>query len=202
MRITGGTHRSRRLKAPPGLKTRPTTDRVREAMFGILTSADAIRDAHVLDLYAGTGALGLEALSRGAAGATFVESSRSALAALRANVAALDFEDRAEVLAMEVSRAIPRVAGARCFTLVLADPPYARVEMGSAARDLERLVRAEATVAGALVVLEQSSRTHPLAIDGLILQEVRHYGDTTLAFYKTAILGIPRGRVRSGPPFE
>jgi 16S rRNA (guanine966-N2)-methyltransferase len=202
MRITGGTHRSRLLKAPPGRKTRPTTDRVREAMFGILTAADAVRDARVLDLYAGTGALGLEALSRGAARATFVESSRSALAALRANVAALDFEDRAEVLPMEVSRAIPRVAGAGCFTLVLADPPYDRVEAGSAARELEQLACSEVAVAGALVVLEQSSRTRSLAIDGLIFQEARHYGDTTLAFYKTAILGTPRSRVGAGPPFE
>jgi 16S rRNA (guanine966-N2)-methyltransferase len=177
-------------------------------MFGILASADALRDARVIDLYAGTGALGLEALSRGAASATFVESSRSALAALRANLAALGYgygygcEDRAEVLAMEVSRAIPRLAGAESFTLVMADPPYARVETGFAPRELGRLVRSEATSAGALVVLEHSSRTRPPAIDGLILQEARHYGDTTLAFYKTAILGTPRSQVRAGTPFE
>ena len=83
MRITGGIHRSRRLVAPGGSGTRPTADRVREALFSILSARSALSGAAVLDLYAGTGALGLEALSRGAREAVFVESERAALAALR-----------------------------------------------------------------------------------------------------------------------
>jgi 16S rRNA (guanine966-N2)-methyltransferase len=175
---------------------------VREALFGILASADVVQDARVLDLYAGTGALGLEALSRGAAHVTFVESSHAALAALRANLAALDLGDRAEVVGAKVGRAVPRLARMGPFALVLADPPYSSVETGVAVGELAQLVQAAATVEGALVVLEQSSRTKPFAIEGLILQDARQYGDTTLAFYKTGILGAPRGHARAGPPFE
>src|SRR6202042_1567446 len=85
MRITGGVHRSRVLRAPQGTTTRPTSDRVREALFAILASAGAVEGARVLDLYAGSGALGLEALSRGASSATLVESERAAIAVVRAN---------------------------------------------------------------------------------------------------------------------
>src|ERR1700734_537317 len=102
MRITGGTHRSRAIRAPRGQATRPTSDRVREALFGILESAGGVRGGRVLALYAGTGALALEALSRGAARAVLVESSREALAAVRGNVASLDLADVARVLAADV----------------------------------------------------------------------------------------------------
>src|ERR1700680_1652370 len=98
MRITGGIHRSRSLRAPRGERTRPTSDRVREALFGILTARRSLAGLEILDLYAGTGALALEALSRGAGRATLVESSREALAAIRANVAALGVQDRVRVI--------------------------------------------------------------------------------------------------------
>lgn len=113
MRITGGTFRSRAIRAPRGSATRPTSDRVREALFGILTSAgvlDGSPPPRVLDLYAGTGALGLEALSRGAAEATFVESGREALAVLRENIAALGVEGRTHVVAADVGAAAARAA--------------------------------------------------------------------------------------------
>src|SRR6202046_4143909 len=102
MRITGGSLRSRAIRAPRGHSTRPTSDRVRESLFGILESAGVVRGARVLDLYAGTGALALEALSRGAARAVLVESSREALVAVRGNVASLDLAGVARILAADV----------------------------------------------------------------------------------------------------
>src|SRR5215213_10048548 len=107
MRIVAGRHKGRRLRAPAGAGTRPTADRVREALFSILGSIDGLR---VLDLYAGSGALGLEALSRGAASATFVESARPALAAIRANLDAVGEE--ADVVASDAIKWL-RAAGGR-----------------------------------------------------------------------------------------
>ena len=189
MRITGGTLRSRALKAPKGQATRPTTDRVREALFGILASAGVIEGARVLDLYAGTGALALEALSRGAASAVLVESARDALTALRANVAALGLEDRARVVAGDVAKAIRRLPDAGPFDLVFADPPWAMVDEGHSAVVLSSLARSAGIATDGRVVLEHSSRTPPFDVDGLVRLETRKYGDTALTFYKPAILG-------------
>jgi 16S rRNA (guanine966-N2)-methyltransferase len=120
--VVAGSLRGRRLQAPVGAGTRPTSDRVREAMFNALASLDAVADAVVLDLFAGSGALGIEALSRGAAHCTFVESARPALAALRANLDALGLDGRATVASMDVDRFL---ASSPSAGLVLADPPYA-----------------------------------------------------------------------------
>jgi 16S rRNA (guanine966-N2)-methyltransferase len=192
MRITGGTLRSRALKAPKGQATRPTTDRVREALFGILGSAGVIEGARVLDLYAGTGALALEALSRGAATAVLVESARDALTALRANVAALGLEDRARVVAGDVAKAIHRLPDAGPFDLVFADPPWAMVDEGHPAAVLSSLARGAGIATDGRVVLEHSTRTAPFDVDGLVRLETRKYGDTALTFYKPAILGALR----------
>jgi 16S rRNA (guanine966-N2)-methyltransferase len=188
MRITGGRFRSRALRAPKGLATRPTTDRVREALFGILASAGVIEAARVLDLYAGTGALAIEALSRGAARATLVESSRHAIAALRANVAALGLEDCAHLVAGEVGHVTGRISRAGPFDLVLADPPWSMVEGGVAGAALSDLIQTGAISPHAWVVLEHSSRTTPPDHDSLVRLDVRLYGDTALTFYKPAIL--------------
>jgi 16S rRNA (guanine966-N2)-methyltransferase len=193
MRITGGTFRSRAIRAPRGSATRPTSDRVREALFGILASAGGVESARVLDLYAGTGALGLEALSRGAAHATFVESSRDAAAALRQNVAALGVQGQTRLVCASVESCVARVAGAGPFDLVLADPPWALVDAGEAPRALGALAAAGAFSEAAWVVLEHASRTAGPRIEGLIQAQSRRYGDATLAFYKTGILGRPRG---------
>jgi 16S rRNA (guanine966-N2)-methyltransferase len=192
MRITGGTYRSRALRAPHGHATRPTTDRVREALFGILTSAGGVGGARVLDLYAGTGALALEALSRGAASAVLVESSREALGALRANIAALGLEDRTRVVAVDVAQAIRRLGQGgepHAFDLVFADPPWAMVDEGHPAAALSQLSRQNGVVPEGRVVLEHSSRTIPLDVEGLVRLDTRRYGDTALTFYKPAILG-------------
>ena len=202
MRITGGTYRSRALRAPPGHATRPTSDRVREALFGILSSAGAIEGARVLDLYAGTGALALEALSRGADHAVLVESSRSAVAALRTNIAALGVENRAHLLATHVDAAIARIASEGPFGLVVADPPWALVDTGEVSRSLASLARAGAFADEGWVVVEHSSRSTAPEVEGLTHRDARRYGDTTLAFYKTAILPAAPPRANAGAPSE
>jgi 16S rRNA (guanine966-N2)-methyltransferase len=211
MRITGGTFRSRALHAPHGQATRPTSDRVREALFGILASAGAIESARVLDLYAGSGALALEALSRGASEATVVESARPALDAIRRNVEALGVADRVRVVAAAVRRTadggaptLARIARAGPFDLVLADPPWALVDTGEPLTVLAELAARGAFESGAMVgrvsgrhaiiVLEHAARSKA-TLDGdakfLTRAETRRYGDTALTFYKPAILGPP-----------
>jgi 16S rRNA (guanine966-N2)-methyltransferase len=192
MRITGGTLRSRAIRAPRGQGTRPTSDRVREALFGILASAGRLDGARVLDLYAGTGALALEALSRGAADATLVESGRDALEAARANVESLGMQDRVRVVAADVTTATSRLGRHGPFDLVLADPPWALVDEGRAGAALAALVASAALAPAAMVVLEHSSRTPPPDIEGLDRVDTRRYGDAALAFYKPAILPGPR----------
>lgn len=125
MRVIAGVARGRRLVAPPGSTTRPTSDRVREATFNALGSLGAVVDATVLDLFAGSGALGIEALSRGAAHCTFVEADRAARAAVEANLAACGLSDEGTVVAGPAERFLADAArvGTR-FDLVLLDPPY------------------------------------------------------------------------------
>lgn len=139
MRIVAGTWRGRRLAAPPGSRTRPTADRVRQALFDMLLhapwgGADAVAGARVLDAFAGTGALGLEALSRGAAHATFMEADRAALATLRANIAALGAGERATVLAGDALHCPVGMQTA----LVFLDPPYGEDLVRRAVQALRR----------------------------------------------------------------
>src|SRR5437763_7505388 len=123
MRVVAGTARGRSLRAPAGEDIRPTSDRVREAIFNSLTSMDAIEDATVYDLFAGTGALGIEALSRGAAHVTFVDRDRAAIAAIEANLAATGLAaSQATVVRADVIRWL---ANAPPVDLALVDPPYA-----------------------------------------------------------------------------
>lgn len=121
MRVVAGELRGRRLLAPSGDSTRPTTDRVREAVFNSLTSMGVVDGAEVLDLFAGSGAMGIEALSRGAAHCTFVERDRAALAALRGNLSSLGLDDRSSVVAADACTWSGR---SRPVDLVIADPPY------------------------------------------------------------------------------
>lgn len=174
------------------MATRPTTDRVREALFSILGSAGALEGARVLDLYAGTGALGLEALSRGASFATLVESSREALAAIEANVDALGLTTETHLIAGDVRRSVARVVADGPFDLVLADPPWSVGTTDDVVRPLEELVRGCAFASGASVVLEHAARAAAPDVAGLERRELRRYGDTALTFYKVAILAATR----------
>jgi 16S rRNA (guanine(966)-N(2))-methyltransferase RsmD len=192
MRITGGLYRSRNLIAPRGEETRPTSDRVREALFSMLTSDGVFDEAagggpRVLDLYAGSGALGLEALSRGAREAVFVESGRAALVAIRQNVRSLAVDDRVTVLAMPVERALAKLEGP--FDLVLLDPPYADVRAREFADVLKKAARLLADAA--ILVVEHASTDTPAAPEELALDRTRRHGDTTLSLYRVSfrILG-------------
>ena len=165
MRIVAGQWRGRGLVAPAGSVTRPTADRVRQALFDSLMHAPwagraSVEGTIVLDLFAGTGAMGLEALSRGAARVVFVEQDRVALAALRANIAACRAEDRCMVLAMDVGRVPAGAAG----SLVFLDPPYG---MGLVETALARLRLVGRIAPGALVVAETGRDEPPLDVDAL-----------------------------------
>lgn len=131
VRVVAGSARGRRLVAPEGTATRPTSDRVREATFNALVSLDVVQRAVVLDLFAGSGGMGIEALSRGAASATFVDSDPRAVAAIRANVAAAGLAERAEVVRSDVGRFL-RGRSDRA-DLAVVDPPYALADEGWAA---------------------------------------------------------------------
>lgn len=126
MRVIAGTHRGRRLRAPGAGATRPTADRVREAIFDVLSSMMAIEGISVLDLFAGSGAMGIEALSRGAARAVFVDRGADALDAVRSNLEALGLADRATVVRADALAWLATPAGSgNGFDLALCDPPYA-----------------------------------------------------------------------------
>lgn len=181
MRVIGGRLGGRALATPRGSATRPTSDRVREALFSILGAVDG---ATVLDLYAGTGALGIEALSRGASRATFVENGKAALAALRENLVKLGLVESATVLATRVEQVGRKLAsGTARFDLVFADPPYEAVRDGRAGRALEQLVEAGLLAPSARIVVEHGGADAPPELSGLALDETRRYGDTAISFY-------------------
>ena len=167
------------------MATRPTSDRVREAVFSILESERSIDGARVLDLYAGTGALGLEALSRGALHATLVEKAKDALVALRANVAALAVSDATTIVSSPVERCAAQLATMNgAFDLVFADPPYADVPSGSLAKAVATIVSMDgALTTDARIVVEHATKDAPPTIEGLSLDQSRRYGDTTVSIY-------------------
>ena len=181
MRVIAGRFGGRRLTAPAGRDVRPTADRVREAVFSSLDASDALAGARVLDLYAGTGALGIEALSRGAGQAVFVESDGWAAAGLQANLDTLGLgRGEAELRRADVAAALrdARERGEN-YDLVVCDPPYRLAEgLGRTLSDLLVPVLAP----GATVVTE-SDRRAPLDLDLDLLQE-RRYGDTLIRFHR------------------
>lgn len=179
MRVIAGRLGGRRLVAPRGAATRPTADRVREALFSALGD---VSDVAACDLYAGTGALGIEALSRGARRAVFVESARPALAVLRDNLAALGLQELALVIPLPVERALDRLAAEGPFDLVFLDPPYAALAQAAAAA--ARLAGPLGLLApGGRLVLEHASRDPAPAVGLLACAATRTYGDTALSIY-------------------
>lgn len=177
MRVIAGTAKGHPLRAPSGDGTRPTADRVREALFSSLQAM--VGDAVVLDLYAGSGALGIEALSRGAGRATFVERDRRAASTIRDNLRSTGLGAGTEVVVRDVRTALSGLAGeSRRFDLVLLDPPYA-VDPGELAAVLAAV--SEVLTDGGLVRLEQAARapdaTWP---ETLLVGRTRRYGDTRI----------------------
>ncbi len=182
MRIIAGDKKRLLLKAPKGDATRPTLAKVREALFMIL--ADRVQDARVLDLFAGAGTLGLEALSRGATESVFVESAVPALIALRTNAEKMNCLDRAKIIRADALRFVSREpVNPSPFDLIIADPPYGK---GLADEVLKRLAdHSEKWLAAEGVVVAQVGRNDPLAesYGPLMRTDSRRYGQTRLDFF-------------------
>ena len=179
LRVVGGDLRSRRLARPPA-GVRPTSDRVREALFGKLGDLEGFG---VLDLFAGTGALAIEALSRGAKSAVLVEHAVRPLNVIRANLESLGLASRARVIRGDAVRTTRRLAGTDSFDLVLLDPPYASDRLTPA---LEALVAADLLAPRATVVVESSKRHSLEPVSGLSIVDERSYGDTRLTWLVSA----------------
>lgn len=178
MRIVGGSLGGRVLKAPAGRDTRPTSEKVREALFNILGSVEG---DHILDLFAGSGALGIEALSRGAARVTFVDGGKPALTAVRANLAALGLTDRAEVIAGDAVANAARLVPGTPWRVVFVDPPYASELASKAVLALPRTHLAP----DAVIVIEHDRRNAPPdALGSLLRTDQRRYGDTMISFFE------------------
>jgi len=189
MRVVGGRHRGRKLIAPQGDAVRPTSDRAREALFNILAHGEfaaaglPFAAENVVDAFAGTGALGIEALSRGAARTAFIEKDRAALAALRNNLAALDEEDSADVIAGDATRP-PRAPYAAA--LALLDPPYGS---GLAGPALAALAAMGWLAPRALVVVELAAKEIFEPTEEFIVLDERKYGAARLVFLRRAERG-------------
>jgi len=175
MRIIAGLHRGRRLVTPRGRATRPTSDRARETLFALLGDLQGIR---FLDLFAGSGAVGIEALSRGAAHVSFVESAPPALAALRANLQTLAATTTTTVVSRPLPGGIDRLTGP--FDLVFLDPPYAATTLLTGT--LARLIAATVIVPEGRVVVEHDARHAPPLPAGLIAASTRRVGETAFTF--------------------
>jgi 16S rRNA (guanine966-N2)-methyltransferase len=179
MRIVGGFLGSRRLEKPPE-GVRPTSDRVREALFARLESLGGLHGQRVLDVYAGTGALGIEAISRGASSVVFVDRAAGAIRVLQANLEKLGIADRAHVLRGDACRSLRWLAReGRRFELVFLDPPYASQEVE---RATAALVNEGLLAEGARVVLETPKRHSPAPTAGFAVVDTRSYGDTAISF--------------------
>ncbi len=187
MRIVGGRHRGRTISAPPGRDVRPTADRVRESLFNILEHGCAkpgggspLTGAAVLDAFAGTGAMGLEALSRGASGAVFMENAAPALAALRANIAACGEEAQCEILQADATH--PPAARAAC-AIAFIDPPY---RSALAAPALAALAKSGWLADGAICTVELAAGEDFTAPAGFEQVDQRRYGAALIILLKFA----------------
>lgn len=179
-RIVGGEWSGRRLAAPTGAATRPTAEKVRAAVANALQAAGALDGASVLDLYAGTGAFGLELVSRGAASAVLVERARAAQQAIRDNIAAIGAA-QVTLLPVDVSRIVSRALTGP-FQVVVADPPYDEPD-AAVSSALAALVAAGLLSPGADIVLERSSRSGPFPWpDGFTGLRDKRYGDTVICY--------------------
>ncbi len=179
MRIIAGEARGRTIVAPKGQDTRPTQDHVRESLFNILMRD--VADARVLDLFAGSGALALEALSRGAESAVLVDNAAEAIECIRRNIETAHAAERTTVLKCGWEEALRRLAAEGCtFTLVFLDPPYRMTETGA---QCARLADMGLLTEGALVVVEHRKEHTPVLDERFAQRDERRYGDTGIHFY-------------------
>ncbi len=191
MRITGGQWRGRQVSVPKGRDIRPTADKVRQAVFNSLQRYDLPQDAQVLDFFAGTGVLGLEALSRGAQFATFIDTSPAALECCRQNVAALGAEAQTKILKKDSTRLGDTALNYLPATLAFLDPPY---RQGFVLPALMVAVKRGWLAAGALCVIECEKDETLYLPEVFALLKRRLYGDTqiVIARYGPGLAGIPR----------
>ena len=184
MRIDAGSHRGIRLATPEGLDTRPTSDRARQAVFNILVHTyDAIRDAKVLDVFAGSGAMGLEALSRGAERASFLESDRNAAEAIKKNIAACREQPRAQLFVHDALRPPRAAANWGPASLLFLDPPYGKDLLVPA---LAALRDAEWIAPEALLVAEMHRSNAFAAPEGFEMLDDRKYGKTRMVLLRAS----------------
>ena len=176
MRIIAGDRKGHTIYAPKGRDTRPTSDRVRENVFNIV--APWVEGARVLDLYAGSGAMGLEALSRGAAGVVFVEADRDAVRAIERNLDKLRLTGATVVRTEAMTGLAQEATAGRKYDLVLVDPPYAMTDFDTLARYLPRVL-----ADNGLAVLESAARTKP-ELAGLAVRTTRKYGSTRVTVFE------------------
>ena len=183
MRIDAGSHRGVKLATPEGLDTRPTADRARQAVFNILMNTyDAVRDARVLDVFAGSGAMGLEALSRGAERASFIESDRNAAEAIRRNIAACREQPRAQLFINDAVKP-PRVSASwGPASLVFLDPPYGKDLLLPALKAL----REAGWVASEALVVAEMHRKDAFAPQGFEVLDDREYGKARFVLLRHA----------------
>ena len=181
MRVIGGAAKGRRLLAPKGQAVRPTADRVKESLFNILPRD--FSGMKVLDLFAGTGNLSIEALSRGAVHAVLVDSSERSAAAIKENLRRLSFAAKTEVWIAPAARSLRSLARRKeNFDIIFLDPPY---DQGLAERSLDIIAQCDFLRASGTIVVEHSSREAlKPRYDSLELHDQRRYGDTLLSFYK------------------
>jgi len=182
MRVISGSARGVRLQAPGGVHTRPTSDRAKEALFSIIQSRYDLNGTNVLDICAGTGALGIETLSRGASYATFIEVESNALKVIKHNLTVSKLSDRSKVLNIDAGKALQSLAKNNCrFNIIFFDPPYAS--------DLyktipEEIIKLSLLCHDGLLVIESSSRNVlPDRIGSLLKFDSRTYADSALNFY-------------------
>jgi 16S rRNA (guanine966-N2)-methyltransferase len=182
-RIIAGSAGGRRIQVPPGKGTRPTSDRAREGIFSTLGSLQGLEGMRFLDLYAGSGAIGLEAVSRGAAHALLVEADQKAVRTIRANISALGFGEQTGVVADKVERVLAKPC-AEPYDIVFADPPYA----DRSVNEVLGLLRDNGWLApGAVVAYERESRGDDLAWPaGYVEERVRRYGEAAVWYGRAA----------------
>lgn len=180
MRIIAGTLKGRRLTAPSGLDLRPTSDKVKEALFNILS--DRIEGAAFLDLYAGTGSVGMDALSRGARNVVFVENNKRHLQYLKKNISSCSFEGKAEIFSVSASDFLKKVKRAtRSFDFIFIDPPYASSEVE---KILPMLWEGDMIMDRGMVIIEHfHKKTLPEESGNLFFLKKYKYGETVLSFY-------------------
>lgn len=178
LRIIAGSRKGRKISAPPGLGTRPTSDKVREAIFSIL--GPVVEGVRAADFFAGSGALGLEALSRGARWCLFVEHSRKVASVLENNAAGLDLTEHCLVMVDDAVRPSRKIVDLAPFDLIFADPPY---ERGLVHRFMQACERDQYLAPGGSLVVEHSPNERPENVADIKLKDQRKYGQTEVSFF-------------------